>query len=148
MFKRILPVIIIILAIIGIIYLMSEPVVKEESTKVETTPPPANGLQIKDTKVGDGQEVKKGDEVIINYTGTLEDGTKFDSSFDTGKPFETKIGVGEVIEGWDQGVVGMKVGGERHLVIPPSLGYGDQGVPPKIPPNSTLIFDVQLLGIK
>lgn len=104
-------------------------------------------LKIEDIKVGSGSAVKSGDTVIINYVGTLEDGTKFDSSYDRGEPFETQIGVGRVIEGWDKGVVGMKVGGKRKLIIPPSLGYGDQAVGP-IPPNSTLIFEVELLDIK
>jgi FKBP-type peptidyl-prolyl cis-trans isomerase len=108
---------------------------------------PEGELKIEDITVGDGQEVKSGDTVEINYTGTLTDGTKFDSSYDRGKPFETKIGVGQVIEGWDKGVVGMKVGGKRKLTIPPSMGYGDQSAG-SIPPNSTLIFEVELLGIK
>lgn len=104
-------------------------------------------LKIEDTKVGTGPAVKSGDSVKINYTGTLQDGTKFDSSYDRGQPFETQIGVGQVIKGWDQGVVGMKVGGKRKLIIPPSLGYGEQAVG-SIPPNSTLLFDVELVQIK
>ena len=106
-----------------------------------------NGLKIEDIKVGTGSAVKAGDTVVINYTGTLEDGTKFDSSYDHGQPFTTQIGVGQVIKGWDEGVVGMKVGGERKLTIPPDLAYGDQSVG-SIPPNSTLIFDVSLVAIK
>lgn len=104
-------------------------------------------LEIEDTKIGTGDEVKSGDTIVIDYKGTLTDGTKFDSSYDRGQPFETRIGVGDVIKGWDEGVVGMKVGGKRHLVIPPSLGYGDQAVG-SIPPNSTLVFDVELIEIK
>jgi FKBP-type peptidyl-prolyl cis-trans isomerase len=104
-------------------------------------------LKIEDLKVGHGQEVKSGDTVVINYKGTLTDGTKFDSSYDHGQPFETQIGVGRVIKGWDEGVPGMKVGGKRRLTIPPSMGYGSQAVG-NIPPNSTLIFDVELVGIK
>jgi peptidylprolyl isomerase len=107
----------------------------------------ATQLKIEDTQPGTGQEVKSGDTVVIHYNGTLTDGTKFDSSYDRGEPFETQIGTGQVIKGWDQGVVGMKVGGKRKLTIPPDLGYGAQGAGP-IPPNSTLIFEVELVGIK
>jgi len=104
-------------------------------------------LQITDEKIGTGSVVKSGDTVEINYVGTLTNGTKFDASADHGGPFTTQIGVGQVIKGWDEGIIGMKVGGKRKLVIPPSLGYGDQAMG-AIPPNSTLIFQVQLVGIK
>jgi peptidylprolyl isomerase len=104
-------------------------------------------LKIEDIKVGTGPEVKPGDTVVMHYNGTLENGEKFDSSYG-GKPFETKIGVGQVIEGWDQGVPGMKVGGKRKLIIPSDLAYGDQGIPGAIPPKATLIFEVELLEIK
>lgn len=104
-------------------------------------------LKVEDIKIGDGREVKSGDNIVINYLGTLPDGTKFDSSYDRGEPFETQIGVGRVIKGWDLGVVGMKVGGKRKLTIPPDLGYGEQATGP-IPANSTLIFEVELVGIK
>ncbi len=105
------------------------------------------GLVYETLKAGTGAEAKPGDTVTIHYTGTLTDGTKFDSSVDRGKPFETVIGANQVIRGWDEGVPGMKVGERRKLTIPPELGYGaqDKG---KIPPNSTLIFDVELLGTK
>ncbi|MBU4017484.1 FKBP-type peptidyl-prolyl cis-trans isomerase, partial [Patescibacteria group bacterium] len=103
--------------------------------------------KIEDIKVGDGREVKNGDTVVIDYLGTLPDGTKFDSSYDRGEPFETQIGTGQVIKGWDLGVVGMKVGGKRKLTIPPSLGYGEQATGP-IPANSTLIFEVELVDVK
>ena len=119
-------------------------------TAAPATAAPANTnekLQIVDEKVGTGQAVKSGDTVEINYVGTLANGTKFDASADHGGPFTTKIGVGQVIKGWDEGVVGMKVGGKRKLTIPPSLGYGDQAAG-SIPPNSTLIFQVELVGIK
>lgn len=116
------------------------------STENQTASPSA-GLQIEDIKVGSGPAVKSGDTVVINYTGTLLDGTKFDSSYDRGQPFTTQIGVGQVIKGWDEGVVGMKVGGKRKLTIPPDLAYGDQAVG-SIPPNSTLVFEVELMGIK
>jgi peptidylprolyl isomerase len=100
-----------------------------------------------DIKVGSGKEVRGGDYITIHYVGTLEDGTQFDSSYDRGEPFKTRIGVGEVIEGWDMGVVGMKVGGKRKLTIPAPLAYGDKSVG-IIPPNSTLIFEVELLDVK
>jgi peptidylprolyl isomerase len=106
-----------------------------------------DGLKIEDEKIGDGPEVKSGDNISINYLGTLENGQKFDSSYDRGQPFETQIGVGQVIKGWDEGVVGMKVGGKRRLTIPASLGYGAQAAG-SIPANSTLIFEVELMGIK
>ena len=105
------------------------------------------GLKIEDIKVGTGKEVKSGDTVVIHYLGTLTDGTKFDSSYDRGKPFETQIGTGRVIKGWDLGVVGMKVGGKRKLTIPSDLGYGNQAVG-SIPANSTLIFEVELIDVK
>lgn len=106
----------------------------------------ANTLKIEDIKVGEGTEAKAGEFVKVHYTGTLTDGKKFDSSHDRNQPFEFHLGAGEVIQGWDQGVVGMKVGGTRKLTIPPKLGYGnrDLGV---IPPNSTLLFDVELVEI-
>src|SRR6266480_4127182 len=106
----------------------------ENTTPSTVTPLPTqdqnetsqSGLKREDIAVGTGQEVKNGDTVVINYIGTLPDGTKFDSSYDRNQPFETQIGVGQVIKGWDLGVVGMKVGGKRKLTIPPSLGYGAQ----------------------
>lgn len=105
-------------------------------------------LKIEDIKVGSGPEVKDGDVVIMHYTGWLEDGTKFDSSHDRGEPFETPIGAGYVIKGWDMGVPGMKVGGKRKLTIPHTLGYGKYGVEPDIPGFATLIFEVELVKIK
>lgn len=105
-------------------------------------------LIIEDLKVGDGKEVKSGDTVVIHYLGTLDDGEKFDSSYDRGTPFETQIGVGRVIQGWDQGIPGMKVGGKRKLTIPDDLGYGAAGAGLVIPPFATLIFEVELLNIK
>ncbi len=105
-----------------------------------------NTLQIEDITPGTGQEVQSGDTVVIHYTGTLEDNTKFDSSLDRDEPFITQIGVGHVIKGWDEGVLGMKIGGKRKLIIPPELGYGSRAIGP-IPANSTLIFEVELLEI-
>ena len=98
--------------------------------------------------MGDGREAKNGDTVVMHYTGTLTDGTKFDSSLDRNEPFTTQIGVGQVIKGWDQGVPGMKIGGKRKLTIPSDLGYGSAGAGGVIPPNTTLIFEVELLDIK
>jgi FKBP-type peptidyl-prolyl cis-trans isomerase len=100
-----------------------------------------------DIKTGTGPAAKQGDRVKVHYTGTLLDGTKFDSSLDRGEPFEFTLGRGEVIKGWDQGVVGMKKGGKRRLTIPSELAYGTRGMPPKIPPDATLKFEVELKEI-
>lgn len=105
-------------------------------------------LKIEDIQVGSGAEVKSGDTVVMHYTGTLVDSTKFDSSLDRGQPFETQIGVGRVIKGWDQGVPCMKVGGKRKLFIPSALAYGERGAGALIGPNADLVFEVELLGIK
>jgi len=105
------------------------------------------GLQYWDIKVGTGTEAKEGSHVVVNYTGWLTNGKKFDSSVGR-EPFDFKLGAGEVIKGWDEGVEGMKVGGKRQLRIPASLGYGAQGAGGVIPPNATLIFDVELLRVK
>lgn len=109
--------------------------------------PPPTKLEITDEKVGTGAEAKPGAKVSVHYTGTLMNGTKFDSSVDRGTPFEFTLGAGEVIKGWDEGVVGMKVGGKRKLVIPYDKAYGEEGHPPDIPPKSALKFDVELVGV-
>lgn len=106
-----------------------------------------SGLQYWDIKVGVGALAKTGDKVKVHYTGWLTTGKKFDSSVDANSPFDFTIGAGDVIKGWDEGVTGMKVGGKRQLRIPPELAYGPEGHPPQIPPNATLIFDVQLLKV-
>jgi len=108
----------------------------------------ASGLQIIDVEVGSGDSPQTGQTVTVHYTGWLADGTKFDSSVDRGQPFSFTIGTGQVIEGWDEGVATMKVGGKRRLIIPPELGYGASGYPPVIPENAQLIFDVELLEIR
>jgi peptidylprolyl isomerase len=112
----------------------------------------ASGLKITDTKVGSGAQPKTGQTCVMHYTGWLYQngakGAKFDSSLDRGEPFEFAIGQGQVIKGWDEGVATMKVGGKRTLIIPPELGYGARGAGGVIPPNATLIFDVELLGVK
>lgn len=108
----------------------------------------AGELQIKDIKVGDGAEAVEGSEVSVHYTGWLTDGTKFDSSLDRNEPFTFSPGAGMVIPGWEKGVIGMKVGGKRELVIPPELGYGAQGAGGVIPPNATLKFEIELLGVE
>jgi FKBP-type peptidyl-prolyl cis-trans isomerase FkpA len=105
-------------------------------------------LKYEELKEGNGAEAKKDDQVEVHYTGWLTDGTKFDSSVDRKMPFSFKLGAGKVIKGWDEGVVGMKVGGKRKLTIPPELAYGKRGFPGAIPPDATLVFEVELLKIK
>jgi peptidylprolyl isomerase len=107
-----------------------------------------SGLRYRDDQEGTGQEAKAGDQVVVHYTGTLEDGKKFDSSRDRNQPFAFALGTGTVIRGWDEGVAGMKVGGRRTLVIPAELGYGSRGAGGVVPPNATLVFDVELLEIR
>ncbi len=120
-----------------------------QSAKPVTT---ASGLQMIDTQAGTGAQPKKGQTAVVHYTGYLNNngakGKKFDSSVDRGQPFEFPVGAGRVIAGWDEGVATMKVGGKRTLIVPPQLGYGDRGAGGVIPPNATLIFDVELLGVK
>ncbi len=104
-------------------------------------------LKSEDIKVGTGAEAKSGKRVTVHYVGTLTNGSKFDSSRDRNEGFDFTLGAGDVIQGWDQGVAGMKVGGVRKLTIPPELGYGPRGYPPVIPPNATLVFEVELLDV-
>lgn len=121
------------------------PVATTSATKATTT---MDGLKIEDEVVGTGAEATPGHKITVNYSGTLTDGTKFDSSYDRGTPFTFNLGAGEVIKGWDEGFSGMKVGGKRKLTIPPELGYGANGAGGAIPPNATLIFEVELLKVE
>ena len=125
-----------------------QPVTVETDTPgLQITQTMNGGLEVTDLSVGTGAEATKGKLVSVHYVGTLENGTKFDSSRDRGTPFEFTLGAGEVIKGWDQGFAGMKVGGKRKLVIPADLAYGNRAIG-NIPANSTLVFEVELLGVK
>ena len=121
---------------------------KNEQEETESGANQSAGLKMEDLKVGGGAEAIAGKTVSVHYTGWLLDGTKFDSSVDRGTPFEFLLGAGQVIAGWDQGVAGMKVGGQRRLTIPYDLAYGEAGYPPVIPPKSVLVFEVELLAVK
>jgi peptidylprolyl isomerase len=122
---------------------------KSSESKMTKTP---SGLQYEDVKVGTGESPKKGQTAVVHYTGWLWEngakGKKFDSSVDRGQPFSFPVGMGRVIKGWDEGVMTMKVGGKRILIIPPDLGYGSRGAGGAIPPNATLMFEVELIEIK
>ncbi len=112
-----------------------------------TTDASVTELKIEELKEGSGTEAKAGNTISVHYTGTLLNGTKFDSSLDRGEPFKFPLGGGRVIQGWDKGLVGMKVGGKRKLTIPSAMAYGEAGAPPVIPPNSALVFEVELLEV-
>lgn len=160
--KRILISLIVVMAVVAGYMLMrtepaSAPINKSDDKKVAEKKEEVNNsnndnktmeLEIKTTQEGTGERmVKLGDQISVHYTGKLTDGTKFDSSVDSGVPFKFQIGQGMVIKGWDQGLLGMKVGEKRTLTIPGNLAYGEQGYPGVIPPNATLIFDVELVSI-
>jgi peptidylprolyl isomerase len=137
------------LAALAVLVALAAAAVTAQAQPVTTT---SSGLGIIDTKVGTGPSPKPGQTVVVHYTGWLYEngkkGKKFDSSLDRGQPFEFAVGKGQVIPGWDEGVATMKVGGKRTLIVPASLGYGESGAGGVIPPNATLIFDVELLRIK
>ena len=117
----------------------------EETAAVKSV----SGIKIEDVREGDGKIAQKGDTVSVNYLGTLaSNGQKFDSSYDRNEPFSFKLGSGQVIEGWEKGILGMKVGGKRILTIPPEKAYGESGAPPVIPPNATLKFEVELVDVE
>ena len=148
--KFIWGILIVVLLFVGLVYI-SEGTVELQGATAAPSPilqAPVTKLEITDTAVGTGDEVASGDRVVMHYKGTLLDGTEFDSSYKRNEPFETTIGIGEVIKGWDEGIPGMKVGGKRKLVIPANMAYGEAGSPPAIPPNSPLVFEVELLEIK
>jgi len=131
--------------VLAILCAMPVPAAETKVNKMTTTD---SGLKYVDVVVGKGASPTRGKQVKVHYTGTLENGTKFDSSVDRRQPFSFIIGVGQVIKGWDEGVMGMKVGGKRKLVIPANLGYGARGAGGVIPPNATLLFDVELLDVQ
>ena len=132
-----------LIAVAAIAYL-----IKQRGGTSEPEITTASGLKYSDMVVGTGATPQRGQTVTVHYTGTLENGLEFDSSRERGTPTDFKIGIGKVIKGWDEGLMSMKVGGRRKFIIPSALGYGPQGRPPDIPGNSTLLFDVELLGVK
>jgi peptidylprolyl isomerase len=131
-------------AVVGVLAVTMDDVSAADE-KVVTT---KSGLKYVELKVGDGAEAKEGSKVKVHYTGKLEDGKKFDSSLDRNEPFEVEIGKTSVIKGWTEGLQGMKAGGKRKLIIPPELGYGERGAGKVIPPNATLIFEIEMLEVK
>jgi FKBP-type peptidyl-prolyl cis-trans isomerase FkpA len=135
-----------VVVVVALAFVIINRVAKANQYKGMTTT--SSGLKYQDLTVGTGREVKDGDTIAVEYTGWLEDGTVFDTSVNRGQPFTFTVGQGAVIKGWDEGVVGMKLGGKRKLVIPPDLAYGSQGYGTVIPPNATLIFEISLLAIK
>jgi FKBP-type peptidyl-prolyl cis-trans isomerase len=157
MVKSLVAVVVTTLAVSGVVFAQATAHKRVQTVRPNTNAPTKvigdgiktdSGLQYWDIKIGLGPLAKAGDHVKVHYTGWLTTGKKFDSSVDARQPYEFTLGQGEVIKGWDEGVAGMKVGGKRQLRIPPELAYGEEGHPPQIPKNATLIFDVQLLAVK
>jgi FKBP-type peptidyl-prolyl cis-trans isomerase len=152
---RYIAVVAIILALTAV-FMLAQSTAKKSTTPSTSAPTKVTGDGVKtasgliywDIRVGNGEVAKEGSRVRVHYTGWLTSGKKFDSSVDAGTPFDFRIGNGEVIKGWEEGVAGMKVGGKRQLRIPAELGYGAAGYPGVIPANATLIFDVQLLAVQ
>ena len=132
---------------IAVVGMLQMGVAHAENLPKETIVTTPSGLKYAEIEVGTGAIPKAGQKVTVHYTGTLENGKKFDSSLDRGQPFQFQIGIGQVIKGWDEGLGTMKVGGKRKLIIPPDLGYGSRGAGGVIPGNATLIFTVELLGV-
>jgi len=149
--KKIIIVLIVIILIViigGISFLWQKPKsVQQNQTQTNSSSYTIQGMKIDILKQGTGEGAKTGDNVVVNYVGTLQDGTKFDSSIDRGQPFPMTLGQNRVIQGWELGLLGMKVGEKRKLTIPPELGYGAQKIGELIPANSTLIFEIDLLSI-
>lgn len=133
---------------VGVWFLLSPTMTQPVTIPSQEGEETVNELKIDDIKIGTGAEATSGKKVTVHYSGTLVDGTKFDSSYDRGTPFTFDLGAGEVIQGWDLGVEGMKIGGKRKLTIPSELGYGERGAGSAIPPNATLIFEVELLKVE
>jgi FKBP-type peptidyl-prolyl cis-trans isomerase len=127
---------------------LNPPIARELAVNEDALTTTPSGLRYQDVTEGDGAEARAGDTVSVHYTGWLTDGSQFDGSRGRGAPLTFQLGAGRVIAGWEEGVAGMKVGGSRKLVVPAQLGYGARGFPPVIPPNATLVFDIELLGIK
>lgn len=146
--KLIITLIIILIIIIGAVVVFWGSEKNNDNNLPSGSSYDIQGMKVETLKQGTGQEAKSGNTVTVNYVGTLQDGTKFDSSIDRGQPFQFTLGQNSVIQGWELGVIGMKVGEKRRLTIPPELAYGSQGAGGVIPPNATLVFEIDLLGLE